>query len=92
MPELSRFFGIIIYMYREIGGRHHFPHIHAAYGDSKAVFNIDTATLIEGDFPKKQKKLVEAWIELRRIELGHNWARLNSSDGMQRFIRVEPLR
>jgi len=39
MPEICRFFGIVIYMYREIGGKHHFPHIHAAHGNFKAVFN-----------------------------------------------------
>ena len=31
MPELSRFFGIIIRMYVEAGGPHHLPHFHAYY-------------------------------------------------------------
>lgn len=92
MPELCRFFGIVIYMYREIGGRHHFPHIHASHGNFKAVFNIDTAELIEGDFPKKERKLVEAWIELRKDKLKLNWQNLNVSVGTPSFFKVDPLK
>ena len=38
MPELCRFLGIIIYMYREVGGKHHYPHIHADYAGEGDVF------------------------------------------------------
>lgn len=38
MPELSRFFGIIIRMFMEAGAPHHRPHFHAVYRDAKAVF------------------------------------------------------
>lgn len=34
MPEIARFFGIIIRMYAEAGGKHHRPHLHAYYQDS----------------------------------------------------------
>ena len=37
MPELSRFFGIIIRMYMEVGSPHHLPHFHAYYQDEEAV-------------------------------------------------------
>ncbi|GAB2198854.1 DUF4160 domain-containing protein [Sessilibacter sp. MAH4] len=92
MPEICRFLGIIIYMYREIGGRHHYPHIHADYAGQKAVFNIATAELMEGSFPKKERKLVEAWIELRKTQLNANWNKLNVSSGTPSFFKVEPLR
>jgi hypothetical protein len=36
MPELSRFFGIVIRMYMEVGP-HHLPHFHAYYEESSAV-------------------------------------------------------
>lgn len=91
MPELCRFFGIVIYMYREIGSRHHFPHIHAQHASSKAVFNIDTAELIEGAFPKKERKLVEAWIELRKDKLKLNWNNLNTNTRTPSFFKVDPL-
>ena len=42
MPELSRFFGIVIRMFVEAGGVHHRPHFHAYYQDQSAVFTIDT--------------------------------------------------
>ncbi|WP_089724237.1 DUF4160 domain-containing protein [Candidatus Thiosymbion oneisti] len=91
MPELCRFFGIIIYMYREIGGKHHYPHIHADYAGQKAVFNIETAELIEGRFPNKERKLVEAWIELRKNELRRNWSMLNTSTTTPSFSKIDPL-
>ena len=40
MPALSMFFGIIIYMYREVGRRHNSPHIHAEYQDYEAVISL----------------------------------------------------
>ncbi len=43
MPTLSMFFGIIIRMYKEVGGKHNVPHIHAEYGADEA-FLISTAT------------------------------------------------
>ena len=50
MPALSMFFGIIIYMYSEIGGRHNIPHIHAEYQGEEAVISLD-GTLLEGSLP-----------------------------------------
>lgn len=92
MPEICRFLGIVIYMYREIGGKHHYPHIHADCAGKKAVFNIATAELMEGDFPRKEKKLVEAWIELRKTELHANWNKLNVPTGTPSFFKIEPLK
>ncbi len=40
MPTLSMFFGIIIRMYKEMGGKHNCPHIHAEYGEDEAVFDF----------------------------------------------------
>ncbi len=92
MPELCRFYGIIIYMFREIGGRHHSPHIHAQYNGQKAVFNIETVSLMEGILPKKEQRLVEAWIELRKDQLRQNWSRLNLAKGTPTFSKIEPLK
>ncbi len=91
MPELSRFFGIVISMYRELGGRHHYPHIHADYGGAKAVFHIETSALIEGTFPTKERKLVEAWIEIHQAELLANWHILNTLAGTPGFAKIPPL-
>jgi hypothetical protein len=50
MPELSRFFGIIIRMYMEAGQPHHLAHFHAYYQDEVAVFSLDPVDLIAGSF------------------------------------------
>lgn len=52
MSTISMFYGIVIRMYREQGGKHKMPHIHAEYADYKAVFDFDSI-LLEGELPKK---------------------------------------
>ena len=51
MPEISRFYGIVIRMFAEAGARHHRPHFHAIYQDQAAAFAIDTLELLGGDLP-----------------------------------------
>jgi len=58
MPELSRFFGVIIRMYVEAGGPHHLPHFHAYYQDDVAVVGLDPVELIAGSLPRRQRRLV----------------------------------
>jgi hypothetical protein len=45
VPELSRFFGIVIRMFVEVGGPHHRPHFHAYYQDQAAVFAVNSIRL-----------------------------------------------
>lgn len=78
MPELSRFFGIIIRMYMEAGEPHHLPHFHAYYQDDVGVFGLDPIDLIAGTLPRRQRRLVEAWAELHQDELLRDWARLQA--------------
>jgi hypothetical protein len=88
MPELSRFFGIIIRMYMEIGGRHHLPHFHAYYQDTVAVIGLDPIELIAGSLPRRQQRLVEAWAELHQAELIADWNRLQAG---QLPLPIQPL-
>ena len=78
MPELSRFFGIIIRMYMEVGGPHHLPHFHAYYQSDVAVFSLDPIELMAGSLPRRQRRLVEAWAELHQEELVADWHRLQA--------------
>ena len=78
MPELSRFFGIIIRMYMEAGVQHHRPHFHAYYGDDRAVYSLDSIEVLAGQLPKRQQRLVEAWAELHQAELEEDWQRLQA--------------
>ena len=89
MPELSRFFGIIIRMYWEATAQHHAPHFHAYYQDDVAVYAIDPVELIAGSLPRRQQRLVEAWAELHQAELTADWNRLQVG---QRPLPIEPLR
>jgi len=88
MPELCRFFGIIIRMYVEVGGAHQAPHFHAYYQDDVAIYGLDPVHLMAGGLPRRQQRLVEAWAELRRAELLADWGLLRSG---HRPLPVDPL-
>lgn len=79
MPEISRFFGIIIRMFLEAGEPHSVAHFHAYYGDFVAVFGITPVQLIAGELPNRQRRLVEAWAELHTQELIDDWVLLQSA-------------
>ena len=89
LPEIARFFGIIIRMYAEAGTRHHRPHFHAYYQNDVAVYGIDSIELLGGSLPRRQSRLVEAWAELYQDELQANWDRLQAGFAP---TKVEPLK
>jgi Domain of unknown function (DUF4160) len=89
MPELSRFFGIIIRMYAELGGPHHQPHFHAYYQEDVAIYSFDPVELMAGSLPRRQQRLVMAWAELHQAELSADWDRLQAG---QRPLPIEPLK
>jgi phosphomannomutase len=70
MPEISRFYGIIIAMFY---GEHPPPHFHARYGDHKIVIRIQDFSVLEGYFPPRALGLVMEWAALHREELLRNW-------------------
>lgn len=73
MPIISMFFGIIIRLYLLDNKHHHLPHIHAKYGEYEASIDIGDGEAIAGELPRKQLRLVQAWIELHRDELMADW-------------------
>ena len=85
MPVVSMFFGIIIMMNT---GDHAPPHIHAKYQGHEALFSL-SGELLEGDFPRKQRKLVEAWVLLHADELQANW---ELASNLEHPFRIEPLK
>lgn len=89
MPEITRFFGIIIRMFAELGEPHHKPHFHVYYQNYAAVYDIDTIEIIGGALPKRQQRLTEAWAELHQGELLENWERLQL--GLLPY-KIAPLR
>ena len=89
MPELARFYGIMIRMFVEAGERHHRPHFHAVTPNGEAVFAIDDLAILAGTIPSRERRLLEAWAELHRAELFENWARLQAGGTV---VPIEPLR
>ncbi|MGH9933316.1 MAG: DUF4160 domain-containing protein [Pyrinomonadaceae bacterium] len=89
MPELSRFFGIIVRMFSEVGASHHRAHFHAYYQEYTVVLGIEPVEVISGSLPRRQQRLVEAWAELHQTELIGDWERLQAG---QTPLPIEPLR
>ncbi len=88
MPELSRFFNIIIRMQFNDAGQHNKPHIHVQYSEYNAVIALDGG-LLSGSIPVKQLRLIEAWITIHEDELYKAWN--NAVRGIP-FEKIDPLR
>lgn len=88
MPLISQFYGILIYMYREINSNHNQPHIHIKFNEYEMSMTIK-GVAINGKLPKKQKKLVEAWIELHMDELNATWYALNNDGEVLKIKGLE---
>lgn len=89
MPEVCRFFGIIIRMYVEAGEAHHMAHFHAYHQDYAGIYDIDRIERLAGSLPRRQERLVLAWAELHQEELLSNWQTLQQG---RPPIRIEPLK
>ena len=74
MPEISRFFGIII---RMLANEHAPPHFHAVYGEYEVTVTIDEG-VVTGRFPGRPLRLVLEWRDLHQAELAANWDRLRA--------------
>lgn len=72
VPELSRFYGIVIRMYFSDHGP---PHFHAVYGEQEALVEIDGLTLLQGRLSPRAKSLVLEWASLHQPELRAAWKR-----------------
>lgn len=89
MPEISRFFGIVIRMFYESKGKHHRPHFHAYYQGYAAVVAIDTLEVIEGRIPRAQQRLVNRWARIHESELQDDWSLITIGEVPR---RIGPLR
>lgn len=88
MPELCRFYNILIKMIYLDEEQHHKPHFHVFYGEYRASIGID-GELLAGKLPVKQLKLVQAWAAIHEDELYQAWN--NAVRGIP-FGKIEPLR
>lgn len=85
MPEISRFYGILIKMYYI---DHNPPHFHAEYGEYRAEYNIYTLEIIDGKLPVRANTLVREWAFLHLEELRSNWERAQHAE---RLKKIRPL-
>ncbi|MDD4854652.1 MAG: DUF4160 domain-containing protein [Sulfuricurvum sp.] len=88
MPTISMFYGIIVRMYCA-PSEHNPPHIHLYYNEYKAIVDLNSCEISEGNLPKKQQKLALAWAELHQDELLADW---NLAQNGELPFKIEPLR
>jgi hypothetical protein len=85
MPELCRFFGIVITMhYREHGP----PHFHARYGKHKVAIGVDPLTVLRGTLPPRGLSLVMEWAARHKTELIEDWRLAERQEALR---PIEPL-
>lgn len=88
MPVISQFYGIVVQMFFQEEGKHHLPHIHVMYNEYNSVYDFN-GNKLEGAIPKKQAKLVEAWILLHNEELNSLWNLMKKGED---YFKIEPLK
>lgn len=72
MPEISRFYGMVIRMYSEKGGKHSIPHIHVIFGEYEAQIAFN-GKIITGDLPGGKYKILIQWLLENQEELENRW-------------------
>jgi hypothetical protein len=85
MPEISRFFGIIITLYYN---DHPPPHFHVRYGSQKAIVDIQTLKILQGELSSRTFNLVREWALEHQAELLENWELARQA---QPLAPIEPL-
>ena len=86
MPEISRFFGIVVLMFYN---DHSPPHFHARYGEYRATIAIEPPAVLAGNLPPRALGLVMEWAELNRAELIDDWVRARDQAPLK---RIDPLK
>lgn len=85
MPEICRFYGIVIRMYYE---EHNPPHFHAQYATDEALIDIRTLAVFAGKLPPRALGLVMEWAMLHQKDLMHLW---HLAKQRRTLHRLEPL-
>ncbi len=70
MPEVSRFFGIVVKIFYS---DHAPPHFHAEYGEHEVLVEIETLTIYRGSLPPRALGMVLEWATLHAEELRQDW-------------------
>jgi hypothetical protein len=89
VPAISMFYGILIAILYRDNAQHKLSHIHARYQGHKASLSIDDGTLLDGELPPKQLRMVQVWMDIHREELLADWEL--AVNGEEPF-KIDPLR
>ncbi len=85
MPEISRFYGIIISIFFN---DHNPPHFHARYGEYKAAIGISNLEIRDGYLPPRTMGLVIEWALIHKNDLFKNWQAVKHG---RKLIPIKPL-
>ena len=85
MPEISRFYGIIISIFYD---EHNPPHFHARYGKNKVAIDIRTLEALEGKIPPRALKMVKEWASQHQLDLMHGWELAQANKPLE---KISPL-
>ncbi len=89
MPQISAFYGLVIWMYFDEAHHRGRPHFHATYGEDEATIDIESMTIIAGGLPSRGRRLVIEWARAHETELHDNWDRARRNEPLQ---SIDPLR
>ncbi|MDP9235944.1 MAG: DUF4160 domain-containing protein [Chloroflexota bacterium] len=85
MPEICRFYGIVIGMFYD---DHGVPHFHADYSGTEASIAIEPLRILEGELPRRAERFVLEWATLHRDELLEDRRRARERKAL---LRIDPL-
>lgn len=77
MPEICRFYGIIIRIHIR---DHAPPHFHALYGEHEALIEINSLATLHGHFPPRASRLVLEWASMHQDEIMEAWERAQRAE------------
>ena len=84
MPVISRFFGMVVYIFWR---DHAPPHFHAKYQDNEVTINIETGE-VTGQMSRRALRMLEEWRQIHKSELLEDW---HLAETKQSLKRIEPL-
>ena len=85
MPEISRFYGVVIRMFHN---DHDPPHFHAQYQEFEAKISIERLEQISGNLPKRALAHILEWAFEHRPELMKNWKKVMNDEEPK---KIKPL-
>ena len=86
MPEICRFYGIIIAIFFD---DHNPPHFHARYGGDKVAIEIESLRILDGQLPARALGLVIEWAAQHQSELLKNWDLAKNNEAPK---KISPLK